>query len=89
LLNYDALKYESPFQKAGFLSRVIKYDLPKDFTDKQAQILKGITKDDINNLAKKYINPDKLVILVVGNKYLIKDKLEKLGYGKVKEISLD
>jgi hypothetical protein len=30
-----------------------------------------------------------MVILVVGNKYLVKDKLEKLGYGKVKEISLD
>jgi zinc protease len=89
LLNYDALKYEAPYQKAEFLSRVIKYDLPKDYTIKQADILKNISKDDINGLIKKYINPDKMYILVVGNKYVVKDKLEKLGYGKVKEIQLD
>jgi zinc protease len=89
LLNYDALKYESPFQKASFLSRVVKYNLPKDFTVAQADILKKISKDDINGLIQKYINPDKVVILVVGNKYAVKDKLEKLGYGKVKEVQLD
>jgi zinc protease len=89
LLNYDALKYESPFQKAGFLSRVVKYNLPKDFTVAQADILKKISKDDINALIQKNMNPDKVVILVVGNKYVVKDKLEKLGYGKVKEIQLD
>jgi zinc protease len=89
LLNYDALKYESPFQKAGFLSRVVKYNLPKDFTVAQADILKKISKDDINGLIQKNINPDKMIILVVGNKYIVKDKLEKLGYGKVKEVQLD
>ena len=88
LLNSEALRYETPFQKAGFLSRIVEYDLPKNFKDEQAKILQSITKDEMNGMAKKYINPDKMVILVVGNKYLVKDKLEKLGYGKVKEIDL-
>jgi len=88
LLNSEALRYEIPFQKAGFLSRIIEYDLPKNFKDEQAKVLQGMSKTDMNAMAKKYIDPDKMVILVVGNKYLIKDKLEKLGYGKVKEVDL-
>ncbi len=87
LLNRQALHYESPFQKAGFLDEIQEYDLSKDFTEKQAQILKDMTKDEFNALANKYINPDKMVILIVGNSYLIKNKLAKLGY-KVKDIAL-
>ena len=30
-----------------------------------------------------------MVILVVGNKYTLKDKLEKLGYGKIKDVDLE
>jgi len=89
LLNSEALRYEAPFQKAGFLSRIIQYDLPKDYNVAQSKILKEISKKELDDLAKKYINPDKMIILVVGNKYLIKDKLERLGYGKVKEVELD
>jgi hypothetical protein len=43
----------------------------------------------MNGLAKQYLHPENAVILVVGNKYVLKDRLEKLGYGKVKEISMD
>jgi zinc protease len=82
LLNSEALRYETSFQKAGFLSRIVEYDLPKDFKNQQAKVLQSISKADMNGLATKYINPDKMVILVVGNKYLIKDKLEKLGYAR-------
>lgn len=89
ILNSEALRYESPFQKANFLSRIAQYDLPTDFTVKQAQILKDMSKADMNALAKKYINPDNMVILVVGNRYTLKDKLEKLGYGKIKDVDLE
>jgi len=48
--------------------------------------VEGMTKADIDALAKKHLKPENMVILVVGNKYLIKDGLEALGYGKVKEL---
>ncbi|HKR06730.1 MAG TPA: pitrilysin family protein [Bacteroidia bacterium] len=88
-LNSDALKYEAPFQKAGFLSRIVRYNLPGDFTSQQNKILNDLSKNELNDLAKKYISPDKFVVLVVGNKYSIKSKIEKLGLGKVKEIELE
>jgi zinc protease len=89
LLNSEALRYETLFQKAGFLSRIIRYDLPGDYTVTQAKILKDVTKDELNTLGTKYIDPNKMIILVVGNKYAIKDKIEKLNLGKVKEVELE
>ena len=89
LLGNDALKYETFGQKAGFLSRIVKYDLPKDYIDQQVAIIKGISKNDIDALTKKYIDPSKMVIVIVGDMEKEKKPLEKLGYGKVKEIYVD
>ena len=89
LLNSEALRYETLFQKAGFLSRIVRYDLPGDYTMTQAKILKDVSKDELNALGSKYIDPNRMIILVVGNKYAIKDKIEKLGLGKVKEVELE
>jgi zinc protease len=79
----DALEYETGFQKAGFLNQIIYYNLENDFVDKQNEILKNITKAEIDALAKKYLPIEKMHMLVVGDKELVKPKLEKLGYDVV------
>jgi zinc protease len=76
----DALRYEQSRQKAGFLANILNYKLPKNYTEKQQKMLQAITANDINNLAKKYINPDKMNIVVVGDKKVIMAGLMKLGY---------
>lgn len=77
-LNSASLKYETPNQKLGFLNRILTYDLNKDYLSDQEKILNSITKDEINAIAKAEIKPDKMAIVIVGNKYLIKKKLENL-----------
>lgn len=89
LLNSEALRYETAFQKASFLSRIAQYNLPKDYTVQQSKVLNDISKDELNALAKKYIDMNKLTIVVVGNRYVLKDKLEKLGYGKIKDVEME
>jgi zinc protease len=86
LLQRDILNYESPFQKANFLSNILDYNLPDSYIDEQKDVLSSLTKADIDKLAKEQIKPDNMVILVVGNAYVVKDKMEALGYGKVKEL---
>ncbi len=78
----EALKYETAYQKLGFLNKILTYDLDKSFLDKQADILNSITKSDIDAIAKAKIHPDKMAIVIVGNKYLIKKKLENLKSSK-------
>jgi zinc protease len=76
----DALRYETGFQKAGFISRILDYNLPANYVDQQNKILKAITKKEIDALATKWINPDKLNILLVGDKVRILPGLQKTGY---------
>ena len=84
----EALKYETAGQKAGFVKRILDYDLDKAYTTKQNEILKAITKEEINALAKKQLQYDKMAILVVGDKSKILLPLRKLGY-EVIELDMD
>ncbi|GAB1449746.1 pitrilysin family protein [Bacteroidota bacterium] len=76
----DALRYETTFQKAGFLNRLIEYNLPKDFIKQQNDILNNLSKEELNKLAKEVLDTNKMTILVVGDKDKIKARLEALGY---------
>ncbi len=78
ILNSEALEYESPRKKLGFLNKMLKHDLDESFIDAQTDVLNNITLDEINALAKAKIHPEKMTIVIVGNKYLIKKKLQNL-----------
>ncbi len=76
----DALRYETPLQKAGFLRQILDYDLPADFVETQSKILTAMTKPEIDRLAAKWIKPGALHILLVGDKAKIGAGLAKSGY---------
>ena len=76
----DALRYETGFQKAGFIGRILEYQLPNDFADQQIKILNSITAAEINALAKEWIQINKMNILLVGDKTKIIPGVEKMGY---------
>lgn len=99
LLNEEALNYESPFQKADFLSTISRYGLEKDFTVKQSTLLKNITKDEVNAQIKKYFDANQFTTIIVGDKWIIESQIDKvskdaankdlLNKVKLKKISLD
>jgi len=76
----DARSYEAPYQKAGFLRRIVHYDLDENYVTKQNEIIQQITKEEIDALAKKNLQYDNMNILVVGDKASLKPKLARLGY---------
>ena len=88
LVQSEALKYETGWQKAGFIKRILDYDLDKTYVDKQNQILKSVTKAEVDALAKKYLPYNKMIILVVGDKSKVYDGLIKLGY-EVVELDME
>lgn len=76
----DARNYETPWQKASFLSDIVEYDLKKSFVQKQSAILSKMDKKQIDALAAKYLPVDNMNIVVVGDKKQIKEGLQKLNY---------
>ncbi len=84
----DALRYETGTQKAGFIQRMLLYNLPANYVYQQNKILKNITKPEIDALAKKYINADKMNMVLVGDKARILPGLQKTGY-EIVELNTD
>lgn len=76
----DALRYETGFQKAGFIGNILDNDLPADYVDQQSKIVANMSKAEIDALARKWVNAGKMNVLVVGDKAKILPGLEKLGY---------
>lgn len=89
ILSSDARSYEAGFQKASYLATIQRYKLPKDYKDQQKRLITGMTKEEINAIAKRDLDPANMVVVVVGDKFFIKKSLEKLGYGKVVEVDPD
>jgi zinc protease len=76
----DARNYETGLQKAAFIGRILEYNLPADYVAKQTQIRSAITRKEIDAVAKKYLDVDKMNIVLVGDKKKILLGLQKFGY---------
>ena len=76
----DALRFETPGQKLGLLSRVLTYDLADDFIERQQAILSGVSANYLNQLMSRNVDLESLAIVVVGDKATIFDSLAALGY---------
>ncbi len=53
----DALKYETPRAKLGFLGQILQYNLTPDFVKEQTQIVETITAEEIT-VKKQYTTED-------------------------------
>ncbi|MGL4613168.1 MAG: M16 family metallopeptidase [Shewanella sp.] len=76
----QALDYETPYQKAGFMRMIQRYQLSPDFTAEQDKIINTITKAQIDALAAAEVDIKQMIILVVGDKAKIAADLARLGY---------
>jgi len=71
-----ARSLESPQTIARFAYNIARYNLPADYYQKYLQRLNAVSSQDIMNMAKKYLNPETMSIVVVGNKDDVADKLK-------------
>ncbi|MEE9441533.1 MAG: pitrilysin family protein [candidate division Zixibacteria bacterium] len=65
------------------LQNLITFGRPLDSWKTYNQRVEDITLDDAKTLAKKYIHPDKLIIVVVGDREKIEEGLKELNLGEV------
>jgi zinc protease len=84
----DARRYETGAQKAAFIRDILNYNLAPNFVEQQAKLLQGMTKEEINKITRKYVQPDKMNVLLVGDKAKILEGVKKLGY-EIVELDAD
>jgi zinc protease len=74
-----ALSLDSPQTLISNLATQKIYNLPPDYWDTYPQRVEAITAADVQRVAKKYYDADKLQIVAVGDATEVKKVLEKYG----------
>lgn len=75
--------FETTQQIATALVPVALYNLPLDYYNNYVQNIEGITQADIQRVAKEYINPTSLAIVIVGDRKSIESGLKAVGTGPI------
>jgi predicted Zn-dependent peptidase/outer membrane lipoprotein-sorting protein len=70
---------EDPQTVARFALNIERYDLPKDYYETYLRKVESVTKEDVREVAQKYLKPDQAVILAVGNVSSIEEKMKKFS----------
>ena len=78
-----ALSLESPAQLLNYAITRKIYNLPDDYWDTYSAKIMAITADDVQRVARQYINPQTQQVVVVGDSKKIKSVLEKFGQVEV------
>ena len=71
-------------QDIGFrLAPVVTYGLPLDYYNSYVQRIEQVTQQDIQRVARKYIDPAQLAIIIVGDRASVEPTLKALNLGPV------
>ena len=91
--NYVALRFPSAFEATGDISRRLEdalvYKLADDYFAKYVQNTQAVTAADVQRVAQKYIKPDHLAIVVVGDQKVIEPGIRTLNLGPIKVMTID
>lgn len=82
LIKSSARQFETSGSKLNMLENISSYGWSPDYVIERQETVKNITKEEIQELANTYANPDKMIWLVVGDAATQKDRLEQLGFGE-------
>ena len=73
------LSLENSGRTAQRVQDIDLYGLPADFYKTYARRMAEITSDEVKSLAVKYLDPDNVAVVVVGEAKDVKSSLEKIG----------
>lgn len=76
---YFPRQFETPNQVANQLSTVELYGLPANYLETYIDKIAAVNVTDVRGAADKYIDPNNLLIVVVGKADDLRDKLKQFG----------
>ena len=82
MVKSNARAFETLRSKLNMLSNISNYGYDDNYAKQRETVVQAMTVEDIKTLSEKYLNPTKMIYLVVGDAATQLDKLEALGFGK-------
>lgn len=81
ILKANARNFETLGSLIYVLQNISQYGLPIDYVKQEEAIVRNMTPENLKLIAEKYINPDKMIYLVVGDAATQMKPLKSIGYG--------
>jgi zinc protease len=75
--------FETDSGEAGALSEIFEYNLARDYYSNLPGRLNAVTAENAEAVAKKYLHPDQLILVCVGDRAKIEPELLKLDLGAI------
>ena len=75
--------FETTQQIAAQLIPVALYDLPLDYYNNYVTNIEAVTQSDLQRVARQYINPSSMAIVVVGDRKSIEQGLKAVNAGPI------
>jgi zinc protease len=74
LMGSFPLRFDTNRRVAGFLAQVEYFQLGLDYPERYGEIIRKVTREDIQRVAKQYLQPESLITVIVGNMKKIGEK---------------
>ncbi len=91
--NYVALGYPADFQIvsqiAGKIEELVSYRLPDSTFNMFIRNISAVTTEDVMRVARTTIDPDNLVVILVGDRSVIEKPVRTLNLGPVVNMTID
>ncbi len=70
--------FETPDQIANNLELIVTYDLPDTYFNSYLERVQAVTLEDVNRVANRYLQPDRMAVVIVGDRHAIEQPLRTL-----------
>jgi predicted Zn-dependent peptidase len=91
--NYVSLRFPSGFETTGDISRRLEdalvYALPDDYFARYVGRIEAVTAGDVQRVARQYVQPDRVAVVVVGDRKVIEPGIRALDLGRINIVTID
>jgi predicted Zn-dependent peptidase len=91
-----ALEFSRTFEATGRISSrlqaletLVAFDLPDDYYSTYAPAIQAVSSDDVQRVARQYLQPEHLVIAIAGDRKSIEPRLRALGIEPPTLVAID
>ena len=68
------LRFDTMGKVANFLAQVEYFELGLDYIEQYPDLIRKVTLDDVKRVAQEYLEPEKMITVIVGNQTIIAGK---------------
>ena len=68
---------------------MVQYNLPENYFSNYVQNILKVTNQEVTSSAKKYVVPEQMIVVVVGDKAKIEEGIKALNLGEIKNMTIE